>query len=178
MPSILLHSCCVPCSAHVINELIKKYDVTLFYFNPNIFPEGEYQKRLQELRKYLQKIKLDLIQGKYDHQAWLEKIKGYENEPERGRRCEICYRVRLEKTALEAKKLGFDIFCSTLSISPHKDAQMINKIGQELSKEYNVPYLASDWKKQNGFKKSCDISREEGFYRQSYCGCEFSIRER
>jgi len=178
MPSILLHSCCVPCSAHVINELIKKYDVTLFYFNPNIFPEGEYQKRFNEAKRYCQKIKVDFIEGKYNHQAWLEKIKGYENEPERGRRCEICYRVRLEKTALEAKKLGFDIFCSTLSISPHKDAQMINKIGLELSKEYGIEYLESDWKKQDGFKKSCDISREEGFYRQSYCGCEFSIRER
>ncbi len=176
MPELLLHSCCAPCSAYVIKELQKKYKVTLFYFNPNIFPEEEYQKRLKEAKKYCQKIKVDFIEGEYNHQDWLEKIKGYEQEPERGKRCQICYKVRLEKTALEAKKLGFDMFCSTLSISPHKDAQMINKIGQELSEQYQIEYLASDWKKQEGFKKSCDISKEEGFYRQDYCGCEFSMK--
>lgn len=177
MKKILLHSCCAPCSAHVIQELSKEYQVTLFYFNPNIFPEEEYLKRLNEAQKYLKKIEINLIEGEYNHQAWLEAIKGYENEPERGKRCHICYRFRLEKTALEAKKLNFDIFCSTLSISPHKDAQMINKIGLELAEQYNISYLESDWKKQEGFKKACDISREEGFYRQSYCGCEFSINQ-
>jgi epoxyqueuosine reductase len=176
MKKILLHSCCAPCSAHVIQELVKEYKVTLFYFNPNIFPEEEYQKRLAEAKKYLKKIKVDLIEGEYNHDLWLEKVKGYENEPERGKRCYICYKVRLEKTALEAKENGFDVFCSTLSISPHKDAEMINKIGLGLSEEYKIEYLASDWKKQEGFKKACDISREEGFYRQEYCGCEFSMR--
>jgi len=176
MKKILLHSCCAPCSAHVIQELQKKYEVTLFYFNPNIFPEEEYQKRLREALNYLQKIKVDLIEGEYDHNLWLEKIKGYENEPERGKRCQICYQYRLEKTAQKAQELGFDVFCSTLSISPHKDAQMINKIGLELSEQYNTHYLESDWKKQEGFKKACGISREEGFYRQEYCGCEFSIK--
>ena len=176
MKKILLHSCCAPCSTHVIQELSKEYKVTLFYFNPNIFPAEEYQKRLAELKKYLKKIKVDLIEGKYDHDLWLEKVKGYENEPERGKRCQICYQIRLAETASKAKELGFDVFCSTLSISPHKDAEMINKIGLGLSKGYKIEYLESDWKKQEGFKKACDISREEGFYRQSYCGCEFSMK--
>jgi len=175
MKKILLHSCCAPCSAYVIQELQKEYKVTLFYFNPNIFPKEEYQKRLAEAKEYCQKIKVDFIEAEYDHGLWLEKIKGYENEPERGKRCQIYYQLRLEKTALEAKKMGCSIFCSTLSISPHKDAQMINKIGLELSKEYRIEYLESDWKKQEGFKKACDISREEGFYRQDYCGCEFTL---
>jgi len=191
MSKILLHSCCAPCSAYVIQELQKEYKVTLFYFNPNIFPKEEYQKRLAEAKEYCQKIKVDFIEGRFsesnseteldsesyktEHGLWLEKIKGYENEPEKGKRCEICYKHRLEKTALEAKELGYDVFCSTLSISPHKDAQMINKIGLELSKEYGIEYLESDWKKHDGFKKSCDISREEGFYRQEYCGCEFTL---
>jgi len=176
MKKILLHSCCAPCSAHVIQELQKNYKVTLFYFNPNIFPEEEYKKRLAEVKKYLKKIKVDLIEGKYNHQSWLKDIKGYENEPERGKRCQICYQIRLVKTASKAKELGFDVFCSTLSISPHKDAEMINKIGQKLSEEYKIEYLESNWKKQEGFKKACDISREEGFYRQEYCGCEFSMK--
>ncbi|MCD4704907.1 epoxyqueuosine reductase QueH [bacterium] len=176
MLKVFLHSCCAPCSAYVIQELQKEYEVTLFYFNPNIFPKEEYQKRFQEAQKYLKKIKVDLIEGKYDHNLWLEQVKGYEQEPERGKRCYICYQMRLEKTAKKAKELGFDIFCSTLSISPHKDAEMINQIGLELAEKYNIKYLESDWKKQEGFKKACDISREEGFYRQSYCGCEFSMK--
>ena len=176
MKKILLHSCCAPCSAHVIQELSKEYKVTLFYFNPNIFPEEEYQKRLAEAKNYLKKIEIDLIEGEYNHDLWLEKIKGYENEPERGKRCQICYQMRLAKTASKAKELGFDVFCSTLSISPHKDAEMINKIGQKLSEEYKIEYLESNWKKQECFKKACDISREEGFYRQEYCGCEFSMK--
>ena len=174
MKRILLHSCCAPCSAYVIQELIKEYKVTLFYFNPNIFPEEEYQRRFREAQKYLEKIKVDLIEGEYDHQAWLEKVKGHEQEPEKGKRCHICYKYRLEKTALEAQKLSFNTFCSTLSISPHKDAEMINQIGLELAKKYGIEYLESDWKKQEGFKKACDISKSEGFYRQEYCGCEFS----
>jgi epoxyqueuosine reductase len=194
MLSILLHSCCAPCSAYVIQELQKEYNVTLFYFNPNIFPEEEYLKRLSEAKKYCKKIGVDFIEGRIselnsgypefnsegyekEHNFWLKEIKGYENEPERGKRCQICYRVRLAKTALEAKKLGFDVFCSTLSISPHKDAQMINKIGLGLAEQYNISYLESDWKKQEGFKKACDISSQENFYRQEYCGCEFSIRQ-
>ena len=177
MKKILLHSCCAPCSAHVIQELQKEYEVTLFYFNPNIFPEAEYQKRLAEAKKYLKKINVNLIEGRYDYQAWLEKVKGYENEPERGKRCQICYQMRLAETASQAKELGCSVFCSTLSISPHKDSEMVNKIGLELSEEHNISYLPSDWKKQEGFKKACDISKEEGFYRQEYCGCEFSIRK-
>ena len=193
MKKVLLHSCCAPCSAHVIQELSKEYEVTLFYFNPNIFPAEEYQKRLAEVKSHCQKIGVDFIEGfsesnsgnqeldsevyKKEHSSWLEKVKGYENEPERGKRCHICYRIRLEKTASQAKELGFDVFCSTLSISPHKDAEMINKIGLELSEEYKIEYLESDWKKQEGFKKACNISREEGFYRQQYCGCEFSMRK-
>ncbi len=176
MPKILLHSCCAPCSTHVIQELQKEYEVTVFYFNPNIFPEAEYKKRLKELENYLGKIKVNLIIGKYDHQQWLKIINGLELEPEGGERCFVCYKYRLEETARKAREMGFDIFCSTLSISPHKNAEKINEFGKELAKKYKIGYLESNWKKKNGFQISCQISREEGFYRQEYCGCEFSIR--
>ena len=174
MKRILLHTCCAPCAAYVIAELQKEYNVTLFYFNPNIFPQEEYNQRLREARAYATKLNIPFLEGQYNHQWWLEQIKGYENEPEKGKRCIICYRLRLKKTAQQAEELKFDVFCSTLSISPHKDAEMINKIGQELSEKYKVEYLESNWKKQGGFKKACDISKEEDFYRQKYCGCEFS----
>lgn len=175
MKKILLHCCCAPCAAYVIKKLQERYNVTLFYFNPNIFPEEEYKKRLNETKSYLKKIDIPLLEGEYDHNWWLKQVRGFENEPERGKRCKICYKLRLEETAKRAKRLGFNLFCSTLSISPHKDAELINKIGRDLLNKYNVQYLESDWKKHDGFKKSCDISKEQGFYRQEYCGCEFSL---
>lgn len=173
---LLLHVCCAPCSAYVIQKLKEGYDVTLFYFNPNIYPESEYMRRRDEAKNYSEKLGIDFIEKKYDHDHWLGLISGFENEKERGKRCEICYGVRLRETAVCAKENGFDIFTTTLSISPHKSAELINKSGLEISKEYGIKYLEADFKKDNGFKKSCEISKEEGFYRQDYCGCEFSMR--
>ncbi|HNV97411.1 MAG TPA: epoxyqueuosine reductase QueH [bacterium] len=174
MKKLLLHVCCAPCSAYVIDQLQKDYDVILFYFNPNIYPEIEYEIRKNESENYAKKLNINFVEKKIDHNIWLEKIKGFENEPERGKRCFICYKYRLEETAKYAEENGFDIFTSTLSISPHKDSAMINQAGYEVSKTFNMEYLESDWKKDGGFKKSCEISKENDFYRQNYCGCEFS----
>lgn len=175
MKKLLLHVCCAPCSAYVIQELQKNYDVTLFYFNPNIYPESEYEVRKNESENYAKKLNINFIEKKIDHNNWLEKIKGFENEPERGKRCFICYKMRLEETAKYAHDNNFDIFTTTLSISPHKSSEMINQAGYEASKNHNIEHLEADWKKDGGFKKSCEISKENEFYRQNYCGCEFSI---
>ncbi len=174
---LLLHVCCAPCSAYVIEQLQKDYLVSLFYFNPNIFPEEEYDTRKNESEKYAKKLGIEFIEHKINHNDWLAKINGFENEKERGKRCLVCYKYRLEETARYARDNGFDIFTSTLSISPHKSSEMINLAGNEIEKEIGIKYLEADWKKDGGFKKSCEISKENEFYRQSYCGCEFSIRK-
>ncbi|MDD3284784.1 MAG: epoxyqueuosine reductase QueH [Patescibacteria group bacterium] len=172
---LLLHVCCAPCSAYVIQQLQKDYDVNLFYFNPNICPESEYEIRKNESQRYAKNLEIEFIENKIDHNIWLKKIEGLENEPERGRRCLVCYKYRLEETAKYAKDNGFDIFTTTLSISPHKSSEIINLVGNEISKQIGVEYLQADWKKDGGFQKSCEISKENKFYRQQYCGCEFSI---
>lgn len=177
MDKLLLHVCCAPCSAYVIEKLRENYEVSLFYFNPNIYPEKEYEIRKNESQNYAKKLGIEFIEYKIDHNIWLEKIKGFENEKERGKRCLVCYKYRLEETAKFAKENNFDIYTTTLSISPHKSSEMINQAGNEVSKSLNIEYLEADWKKDGGFKKSCEISRENEFYRQSYCGCEFSIRQ-
>lgn len=170
----LLHCCCAPCSAYVANLLKLKYKLTLFYYNPNIHPKIEYEKRLDEMKKFAKINKIDLIVGNYDMKFWFDKTKGYANEPERGRRCKICYYERLDEAAKYAKEKGFDIFGTTLSISPHKSAEMINSIGEELCKKYGVEFLKEDFKKKDGFKKSLQLSDEYNFYRQDYCGCLYS----
>lgn len=174
---LLLHVCCAPCSAYVIEQLQKDHEVSLFYFNPNIFPESEYEIRKNESEHYAKKLGIEFIEYKIDHNIWLDKIKGFENEEECGKRCFICYKYRLEEMARYARDNGFDIFTTTLSISPHKSSEMINIVGNEIEKEIGVKYLEADWKKDGGFKRSCEISKENSFYRQSYCGCEFSIRK-
>jgi predicted adenine nucleotide alpha hydrolase (AANH) superfamily ATPase len=171
---LLLHVCCIGCGAYVAEELKKNYDVVLYFYNPNIFPEIEYKKRLEEARRIAKKFKLKLIVEKYDHGKWLKMVNGFESEPERGERCLICYRDRLDKTAKTAKENGFDYFATTLTISPHKDAKRISLVGQEMAEKYKVKFLDKDFKKNNGFKKSCELSKELGLYRQDYCGCEFS----
>lgn len=173
--NLLLHICCAPCSAYVIKKLQENYTVTMFYFNPNIYPEAEYIRRRDEAKDYSEKLGIDFIDKDVDHVFWLDLIKGFENEPERGNRCGICYKMRLDETAKYAKENNFDIFTTTLSISPHKSSVMINCAGVEVSNIYDIKYLEADFKKDDGFKKSCKISEEEGFYRQDYCGCEFSI---
>lgn len=175
-PKLLLQVCCIGCGAYVSTLLKKDYRITLYFYNPNIFPEAEYHKRLAETRKFAKKLGLKLLVGKYHHQAWLESVKGHEQDPEKGARCVICYRDRLTAVARVAKQLKFQYFASTLTISPHKTAAAISQIGNELSAEYRVKFLDRDFKKQDGFKKSVELSRELGLYRQDYCGCEFSLR--
>ena len=177
-PKLLLHICCGGCGAYVAQVLKKKYRVSLFLYNPNIFPEEEYNKRRQEVVKIANDTKLSLILSDYDHNKWLGEVKGHESDSERGGRCFICYQARMTKAAKVAKMKNFEYFTTTLSISPYKDYLTISKIGHELEKEYGVKFVDQDFKKQDGFKKSVCLSRELGLYRQNYCGCEFSRKTR
>ena len=171
---LLLHTCCAVCSAYVLEKLGREYDLTVFYYNPNIHPEEEYLRRLKESRDYCQKINIEFIERPYDTDKWFESTRGHEQDPERGKRCKICYRMRMEATADYVKKNNYNIFATTLTISPHKDASSINDIGLELEKKFGIKYLEADFKKQDGFKKTMDIANQEGFYKQNYCGCLFS----
>jgi len=176
--SILLHSCCAPCSSYVITYLTKYFDITILYYNPNIYPYEEYLKRKNEQIKLINEIKtinkLDIIDCDYDNELFNILIKGLENEPEKGNRCSICYKMRMEKTALIAKEYNYDYFCTTLSVSPYKNAILINEIGKELEEIYNVKWLYSDFKKKDGYKQSIELSKKYNLYRQSYCGCIYS----
>ncbi|MFH1192075.1 MAG: epoxyqueuosine reductase QueH [bacterium] len=171
---LLLHCCCAPCAIYVVTLLEKDYDLTLFFYNPNIHPEYEYNKRFRELENFVDMKKIKLLSGDYDVKNWLGKISGRENDPERGERCKICYEERLRRTAEHAKKNNFDFFGTTLTISPHKSALVINYLGLELQDQYGVNFVESDFKKKDGFKKSLELSRQYDFYRQNYCGCLFS----
>ena len=171
-PKILLHVCCAPCSTQSIEELKKDYDVTLFFYNPNIHPKKEYEKRLNEAKKISKILDLPLIEGGYDKEAWLEAVKGFENEPETGKRCNICYEFRLNKSAQESKNEKFDFFTTTLTISPHKNSEVINEIGSKI----NHKFLKKNFKKKDGFRKSIELSKKHNLYRQNYCGCIYSLR--
>ena len=177
---LLLHSCCAPCSSHVITYLTKYFDITILYYNPNIYPIEEYNKRKEEQIRLINSIKtinkLDYIDCDYDNDIYEKEIKGYEDCPERGARCNICFNLRLNKTAELAKKNGYTFFCTTLSVSPYKNAKIINNIGEELAKKYNITWLYSDFKKENGYKHSIELSKEYNLYRQNYCGCIYSKR--
>ena len=178
---LLLHSCCGPCSSYVLDVLTKHFDVTLLYYNPNIYPSEEYQKRLAEQLRLLDEMPFEksvsYMACEYDEGEFLQAAKGLESEREGGARCERCFRLRLNKTAFEAQKNGFDYFTTTLSVSPHKNAQMLNEIGKELEKEYGVKYLYADFKKKDGYKKSVKLSEEYNLYRQDYCGCRFALSQ-
>ena len=178
---LLLHSCCAPCSSWVITFLTNYFDITILYYNPNISPIEEYNKRKQEQIRLIKEIdkknKLDIIDCDYDNNIYEEKIKGYEECPEKGARCTICFNLRLKKTAQIAKEKSYDYFCSTLTVSPYKNANLINQIGEELGKEYNINWLYSDFKKQNGYKNSIELSKKYNLYRQDYCGCIYSQRK-
>ena len=178
---LLLHSCCGPCSSYVLDVLTKHFDVTLLYYNPNIYPSEEYQKRLGEQLRLLDEMPFEksvsYMACEYDEGEFLQAAKGLESEREGGARCEKCFRLRLNKTAFEAQKNGFDYFTTTLSVSPHKNAQMLNEIGKELEKEYGVKYLYADFKKKDGYKKSVKLSEEYNLYRQDYCGCRFALSQ-
>lgn len=175
-PRLLLHACCAPCSSYVLEYLASIFDITLFFANPNITPFEEYQKRLDELKRLVKEMKLDIDikEGNYNADEFYAIAKGLENVPEGGERCKKCYRLRLEKAAREAKLGEYDYFTTTLSISPHKNAAWINEIGGELENEYSVKFLPSDFKKKNGYKRSIELSKQYGLYRQNFCGCEFS----
>lgn len=176
-PRLLLHACCAPCSSSVVERLQQDYDLTLFYDNPNIHPEKEYQIRRDEIVRWCKQFELPLIVSDYAPQQWHQFIKGFESEPERGDRCTLCYRMRLSHTARRAKHDGYDLFTTVLSISPHKDAERINRLGDELAAEIGVSFYQANFKKQGGFQRSLEISKEQGFYRQDYCGCQYSLAQ-
>ena len=176
-PRVLLHSCCAPCSTYVIDFLVKYFDITIFFYNPNIEPQEEYLKRKDEQIRFLKEYNnphVDFLDCDYDNEEYLKRCKGLENEPEGGARCGVCFNLRLEKTALMAKEKGYDYFATTLTVSPYKNSELINKIGYKLEKKYNIKYLCGDFKKQNGYKRSVDMSKEYNLYRQHYCGCHFA----
>lgn len=177
-PTLLLHACCGPCSTYVLEYLSRYFDITLFYYNPNIYPRDEYQLRLDTQRDLLDRTGwAKLVEGIYDHSAFLAAVKGYEAEPEGGARCKFCFIQRMEEAAKVAADKKYDYFATTLSVSPHKDASLLGKIGEEMEARYGVKHLPSDFKKKEGYKRSVTLSREFGLYRQDYCGCEFSLRD-
>lgn len=178
--SILLHSCCAPCSSHVISVLKDYFDITIFYYNPNISPIQEYEKRKQEQINFIKQLDcgIKIMDCDYDNDVYEECIKGLENEKEGGARCLKCFRLRLEKTAKLASTNNFDYFCTTLTVSPYKNSQVINSIGKELMDIYNVKWLYSDFKKEEGYKHSIALSKQYNLYRQDYCGCIYSIRNK
>ncbi len=178
VPRLLLHSCCAPCSSYVIEYLSSYFNITVFYYNPNISMEEEYKKRVEEQKRFIKEFpavhKVDFIEGDYDTKTFFDTVKGYETCPEGGERCFLCYELRLRRTAIEAVKGKFDYFTTTLSISPLKNSVKLNEIGLKLQDEYGIPYLLSDFKKKEGYKRSIELSKEYGLYRQNYCGCVYS----
>ena len=177
-PELLLHCCCAPCSSYVTEYLHEFFDITIFFYNPNITEHDEYEKRKAELKRYLQEVPfgngIKWIDADYEPEVFLEMAKGLETEPERGKRCEGCFKLRLEKTASVAVENGFSLFCTTLSISPHKDADTLMVVGEAMAEKYGITYLPSDFKKKGGYLRSIELSREHDLYRQDYCGCFFS----
>ena len=182
VPALLIHSCCAPCSSYVLEYLSQYFKITVFYYNPNIYPESEYTKRILEQQKLLRdmhlKYPVSFLAGRYEKEKFYAMAEGMEDLREGGARCMKCYELRLSETARQAAAGGFDYFTTTLSISPMKNAQKLNEIGVRLGEEYGVEYLVSDFKKKNGYKRSIELSKEYGLYRQDYCGCEFSLSER
>ena len=175
-PKLLLHSCCAPCSTACIEKLKDYFDLTIFYYNPNIDTFEEYQKRLSEQIKYCESLGIKVIGEEYQKELFLSAVSGKEEEKEGGSRCEICFFLRLKETANKAKQENFEYFATTLTVSPLKNATVINEIGQEIEKKIGVKYLPTDFKKGGGYLRSIELSKENGLYRQNYCGCEFSKR--
>ncbi len=182
VPKLLLHSCCAPCSSYVIEYLASYFHITVFYYNPNIYPDSEYEKRVEEqmrfIREFPTKYPVQFLCGDFEKERFYDAVKGYEQVKEGGERCFRCYRLRLAETAKRAKQMGADYFTTTLSISPLKNAAKLNEIGEALALEYGIAYLNSDFKKKNGYKRSVELSNAYGMYRQDYCGCVFSKQER
>ena len=182
VPSLLLHSCCGPCSSFCIEYLSRYFNVTVFYYNPNIYPDEEYYHRVKEQQRFIEAFPtinpVKFIEGDYDKESFYDIAKGLEKEPEKGIRCHKCYQLRLRRTAKKAKELGLDFFTTTLTISPMKDSQVLNELGMKLAEEEGVLWLPSDFKKKEGYKRSTELSQEYDMYRQDYCGCVYSFNER
>lgn len=180
-PALFLHSCCAPCSSYVLSYLSEYFRITDFYYNPNIAPRTEYIKRSEELKRLINDMGLSdsvkFIEGRYDNDSYLEAVRGLENEPEGGSRCRICFRIRLEEAARMASEGGYDYFTTTLTISPMKDPVVLNDIGEEMGDKYKVRWLPSEFRKQGGFQRSIELSKQYDLYRQNYCGCVFSRRD-
>lgn len=181
-PSVLLHSCCAPCSTACLERLTEFFCVTVFYYNPNIYPETEYSHRVSEQKRLIRQMygenEVNFIEGEFDPKKFYTAVKGLENEPEGGLRCFECYRLRLRETAQTAKENGFEYFTTTLTLSPLKNSAKLNEIGQEIARQCGVKFLPSDFKKKNGFLRSTELSRQYDLYRQNYCGCVFSQRDK
>ncbi|MZK49409.1 epoxyqueuosine reductase QueH [Clostridium beijerinckii] len=182
VPTLLLHSCCAPCSSYVLEYLSQYFKITIFFYNPNIYPMEEYTRRVAEQKGLISEMKVKneirFIEGKYDTESFYKLTKGLEEEKEGGVRCFNCYELRLNEAAIMAKEKGYDYFTTTLSISPHKNSAKLNEIGKKLSEKYDVKYLYSDFKKKEGYKRSIELSKQYKLYRQDYCGCVFSKNER
>lgn len=182
LPRVLLHSCCGPCSSAVLEYLTQYFDVTLLWYNPNIYPREEFDWRFKTQVELIEKMglaeKVSVLAEPWKSEDYYARIKGLEDEPEGGRRCEACFRLRLIEAARLAKHYGFDYFCTTLTLSRHKDADLINRLGEEIGRAAGVSWLPSDFKKRDGENRSVELSEKYGIYRQLYCGCEFSLRRR
>ncbi len=180
VPKLLLHSCCAPCSSYTLEYLSQYFEITVFYYNPNIFPEEEYYKRVEEQQRFITQLPtkhpVHFVEGAYDTERFYAMAKGLEQVPEGGERCFKCYELRLREAAKMAKEGNYDYFATTLTISPLKNAEKLNEIGEQLAKEYGVTHLPSDFKKRNGYKRSTELSAQYGLYRQDYCGCVYSMR--
>lgn len=177
-PTLLLHSCCGPCSSYVLEYLTEFFDITVYYYNPSIYPKEEYVHRKTVQQELIRRMNekgtsIAFVEGDYLHEQYLDFIAGHEEDPEGGDRCHLCYEQRLEETAKYASAHHFDWFCTTLTVSPYKNAPLLNEIGLRLGEQYQVPFLVSDFKKKNGYKRSIELSKEYNLYRQDYCGCEF-----
>ena len=181
-PLLALHSCCAPCSSAVLERLNEHFRIALYYYNPNISPEAEFRHRVEEQKRLVWEMPLaedlTVTEGIYEPERFYDLVRGHEEDPEGGERCGICFEMRLRSTAEFARSIGADYFTTTLSISPLKDAQRLNSIGRALSEEFGVKYLCSDFKKKDGYRRSCALSEEYGLYRQDFCGCAFSRMER
>lgn len=182
VPTLLLHSCCAPCSSYCLEYLSEYFKITVFYYNPNIYPEEEYGKRVEEQRRFIERLPvkhpISFVEGAYEKERFYQMAKGLEDVKEGGERCFLCYELRLRESAKLAKQMGMDYFTTTLSISPLKNAEKLNEIGECIAKEYDVSYLSSDFKKKNGYQRSVELSEQYGMYRQNYCGCIFSKKQR
>lgn len=178
VPTLLLHACCAPCSSYVLEYLSQYFKIYILFYNPNISPSGEYEYRLNEEKRLISEMSpvnpIEIIDCTYNPEDFFSKVKGLEKEPEGGKRCEVCFELRLREAAEFCKKTGCDYFATTLTISPLKNAPLINEIGEKIAEEYKVKYLPSDFKKKNGYKRSIELSKEHNLYRQNYCGCIYS----